>query len=709
MEQTQIAALVQKARAGDEEAMTQLLAKAQSSVIFQCRKIMQHPQDAEDMAQEVVLTIFQNLDKLQDPEEFLPWANRIAAYMCLNQKQRHPKDLQFLEDENGHSFLNDVQDEDRQHIPDAALDNEETKRLVTDLVDALPEAQRTAIYLYYYSEMSIREIAALTKVSENTVKSRLNYGRKALKEGFLGYEKEGIKLYSLSPLPFLLFLLRGAAESQADPVAAEAVAKAVLAGSAATAGTAGASGAAAGTAAAAETTAASAAATTATGTAAGTAAAGTAGGILGAVSVKVAAAVLAGVVAVGGVVAGVTIHNAGERPQADSRWTDPVPIAACTVEEQGGTYFPVFEEISEGYQLINQEIEHLAHSPASQPEIPLDDITVQVFRNSLPFSEEYQLIYQDGFFVSVYLRRCSSCYVPGQRGFTFDARTGELLTLADLTGGTEAEIASMLQEAVSSSSYASYLTGDNAPSANPEDWDYVIRDGEVCYLWLVEPGLSAVIPLPVDLPDSGMTPVTQSEALDTPAYTYRFCSGDSGVENLELYYMLPLFDSLEPGYQVINDYLLEWGENFLANEMDTLYRTYTPEDLATAGTPEYPAYVMRLATITEQDSRYLCLNLAQPQEFYSTPHSSWEHPTFDVTTGQEVSLREMVDLTDEEITDIALDWIANSEYADVLEREPFQYQNNFIYQDGQVCYVWTIHFMFRDGYDIPIPLTEPNS
>ena len=118
---------------------------------------------------------------------------------------------------------------------------------------------------------------------------------------------------------------------------------------------------------------------------------------------------------------------------------------------------------------------------------------------------------------------------------------------------------------------------------------------------------------------------------------------------------------------------------------------------------------MRLATITEQDSRYLCLDLAQPQKFFSTPHSSWEHPTFDVTTGQEVSLREMVDLTDEEITDIALDWIANSEYADVLEREPFQYQNNFIYQDGQVCYVWTIHFMSRDGYDIPIPLTEPNS
>ena len=80
--------------------------------------------------------------------------------------------------------------------------------------------------------MSIREIAQLTGVSENTVKSRLNYGRKALKEGFLGYEKDGIKLYSLSPLPFLLFLLRGAAESQEDSVAAATAAKAVLAGSA---------------------------------------------------------------------------------------------------------------------------------------------------------------------------------------------------------------------------------------------------------------------------------------------------------------------------------------------------------------------------------------------------------------------------------------------------------------------------------------------
>lgn len=109
MDNIQIASLVQKARAGNGEAMSRLLEEAHGSVLFQCRKIMKHPEDAEDMAQEVVLTIYQNLDKLQAPEKFLGWANRMAAHMCLNQKQRHPKGLQFLEDESGHSILDTME------------------------------------------------------------------------------------------------------------------------------------------------------------------------------------------------------------------------------------------------------------------------------------------------------------------------------------------------------------------------------------------------------------------------------------------------------------------------------------------------------------------------------------------------------------------------------------------------------------------------
>lgn len=714
MEKTAIAILVQKARTGDEAAMGQLLELAHGSVIFQCRKIMQHPEDAADMAQEVLLQVYQNLDKLQDPEKFLSWANRIAAYMCINQRQRHPKDLQFLEDENGHSFVDTIEDADRQHVPDAAMDNAETKRLVTDLIDALPEAQRTAIYLYYYSEMSIREIAALTGVSENTVKSRLNYGRKALKDGVLGYEKDGIKLYTLSPLPFLLFLLRSAAESQADPTAASAAAKTVLTGgAAAAAGAAGASGTAVGSAAATE-------ATAAAGTAAGT------GGILGTVSVKVAAAVLAGVVAVGGIAAVIANRDDAEptEPSADSstvqeeagtdsssdgsRWIDPVPAASYTMTRKGvmGTVedpdsyidFPVFASSSGGYDAINAFFGDLARSFNA-----VDNAMVAAAAADgalLPPIEEYRVVYQDGFLVSVHLRRCSTDYVPGQRGFTFDVQTGELLTLTDLTGSTDADVAQMLQDAVASSVYADYLTADNAPAADPADWDYVIRDGVVYYLWSVEPGLTAEIALPVTLPESEIVPVQLDQTPEVPAYTLRKQVVDTGDPLVEQWYELPLFDSITPGYVAINDYLRNAGEEFLPSS-----RVWEYADLATE---EIHVRNWLTATLIGQDDRYLCLcvddNIAHPINY------SWEreYVTFDVVTGQQVSPRDLIDLTDEEITAIALDWIAESEYAVILEHEPFELKDRYVYMDGQIHYVWTVTYSFPRGLDLYIPLAEPN-
>ena len=92
IEREQIAHLVQKAKAGDETAMARLL---EGSVIFQCRKIMKHPENAEDMAQEVLLKSYLNLDKLQEPEKFLGWANRHR--LTENNAPSHdPSDWDFI-------------------------------------------------------------------------------------------------------------------------------------------------------------------------------------------------------------------------------------------------------------------------------------------------------------------------------------------------------------------------------------------------------------------------------------------------------------------------------------------------------------------------------------------------------------------------------------------------------------------------------------
>ena len=303
MEQEKLIALVKKAQCGDSAAMERLLTHAHTAVSYQCRKFMNTPEDAEDMTQEVLLVIYQKLDTLEDPAAFNGWVKRIAATRCMNAVSRNHVELQFAEDEDGNSFLDTIEELDKQKIPDAAMDDAETARMVVELIDALPEAQRICTYLYYYDELSIKEIAELTAATENTVKSRLNYARKAIKEGVLDHEKKGIKLYGLSPLPFLLYYLRLLAQAEANEAAAASCAASVMAANTAAAG------------------AATAAAST---TGAATAAGNVTGHAVGLLSKKLIAGIVAGVVALGG--------SAFAAVQLINQFADHVPAVICQHE-----------------------------------------------------------------------------------------------------------------------------------------------------------------------------------------------------------------------------------------------------------------------------------------------------------------------------------------------------------------------------------------
>ena len=101
------------------------------------------------------------------------------------------------------------EDENTDHLPEYVIDQNETSRLIREILDELPEDQRAAIGMYYYEEMSVKEIAASMNATENAVKSRLLYGRRKIEKKVHELEKKGTKLYGLAPIPFLLWLLRG--------------------------------------------------------------------------------------------------------------------------------------------------------------------------------------------------------------------------------------------------------------------------------------------------------------------------------------------------------------------------------------------------------------------------------------------------------------------------------------------------------------------
>jgi len=291
VEKTLLIAVVKQCQAGDLAAQEQLILEVQQSIYYQCLKFLRHQEDAEDATQDILFNMLTKIDTLNQPEAFWGWLNRMAANHCKN-LLRKTGEFQIPEDEEGNSLLDTYETLDEQLIPDKALDNKETRRMVIEMIDALPAAQRMCVVMYYYNEMSVKDISAALEVSENTVKSRLNYARKAIKESAEKYKKQGIKLYGVSPLPFLLFFLRKDAEASAlDSKVCQVMADEVLAAVQNTVATSG-------TTATATTADAAASSSTAAGAAAK---AGLSGAIKGAsLTTKIVAGMLSAAVVLGG-------------------------------------------------------------------------------------------------------------------------------------------------------------------------------------------------------------------------------------------------------------------------------------------------------------------------------------------------------------------------------------------------------------------------
>ena len=302
--------VIRRCLSGDQQAQEELVLAAQNRVYYHCRKMLKHEEDALDATQEILISMLTRLDRLQDPEAFWGWLSAMTANHCRNVLTRGRREAQIPEDDEGNSLLDAFESLDEQAVPDKALDNDETRRMIVELVDQLPPPQRQCVLMFYYEEISVKDIAAALETSEGTVKSRLNYARKAIKSGVDAYAAQGVKLYSA--LPFLVyFLQRDAGIGGLSASAAEALARSVLAGAAGTA--------------AAGTAAAGAAGTVAPsgGAAAGTAAAsgGTASHALSGLLAHKAALGLAGLAAAGAVAGGAALYQPEPEPAED-----PAPI-----------------------------------------------------------------------------------------------------------------------------------------------------------------------------------------------------------------------------------------------------------------------------------------------------------------------------------------------------------------------------------------------
>lgn len=224
MKTEELEELIIRSRRGDQEAQEELIRAAQERVYYHCKKIIKNEEDVQDAVQDVLFSMFRNLDSLREPAAFWGWLNQMTVHICLKRVSKKQREGRYQDLAAG-TALESMENLDDQEIPDKALDNEETRRMVRELVDALPEAQKLCVLMYYYDSMSVGEIARIMETSEGTVKSRLHYARKSIREGVERYAAQGLKLYGMPVVPFLSYFL----EKEAETLAAAGGSAAVIA------------------------------------------------------------------------------------------------------------------------------------------------------------------------------------------------------------------------------------------------------------------------------------------------------------------------------------------------------------------------------------------------------------------------------------------------------------------------------------------------
>jgi len=229
---------IEQLKEGKEEGFNKVYSETYNHVYFRAKSYMKDEEDTLDLVQIVYVEAYRNIVSLQEPEALYGWLDGITYRQGMKQ---YRKKRDVLLTEEGEGVFETLETEDISSMPELTADQKETSRIIRELIEELPVLQKIAMIAYYFDNMSVSQIAEIQECSEGTVKSRLNYGRKYLKDRIEEKEKkEGYRIHVFT-LPTLYFAIKMMSEDTTMTVyAAQGVYNASCAATGLTAGTIGA-------------------------------------------------------------------------------------------------------------------------------------------------------------------------------------------------------------------------------------------------------------------------------------------------------------------------------------------------------------------------------------------------------------------------------------------------------------------------------------
>lgn len=178
--------LVQRAKAGDNAAFSQLVSAYEGKIYNLALRYMGNPDDAMDASQEVFLRMFRFLSGFQEDSSFSTWLYRIGVNVCkdmLSRRSRRAEQPLEISDDEEETRPADIPD--GRYDPERILEGTELRRILADAIAELPEPQQEMIVLRDVQGLSYEEIGQVLCLEAGTVKSRLFRARENLRKKLL--------------------------------------------------------------------------------------------------------------------------------------------------------------------------------------------------------------------------------------------------------------------------------------------------------------------------------------------------------------------------------------------------------------------------------------------------------------------------------------------------------------------------------------------
>jgi RNA polymerase sigma-70 factor (ECF subfamily) len=166
---------LERIKSGDQSAFASLVEKHKDMVFTIVVKIVKKPEDAEEIAQDVFLKVFDKLDSFRGDSKFSTWLYRIAYNAAISKTRKRRLEVEALDDFTINNYSLDEVKEELE-----VIDPEKQQKFLKEAMEQLSDDDYLIVKMFYLEEMSVKDISSVNGLSQANVKVKLHRIRKKL-------------------------------------------------------------------------------------------------------------------------------------------------------------------------------------------------------------------------------------------------------------------------------------------------------------------------------------------------------------------------------------------------------------------------------------------------------------------------------------------------------------------------------------------------